>query len=54
MFEFPVKDLTSGDEFTIDDGLTWHVVRNVAVRPNVPNTDDETFELDPNELVIVK
>lgn len=60
MFEFPAKDLTKGDKFTIDNGETWHTVRDVAVRPNVGHTvvvvytDDEPIELDPNELIIVQ
>jgi len=60
MFEFACTDLKAGDEFTIDEGQSWHIARNIAVRPNIPNTvvvietDDETFELDPHETVIVK
>ena len=56
MFEFACAQLSVDDEFTIDEGQSWHIVRSVVINPNtvIVETDDQTFELNPLETVIVK
>lgn len=56
MFEFEAKLLKQGDEFTIDDGATWHRVEEVEQRSQIRVTDSEgtIIELLPYEKVIVK
>jgi hypothetical protein len=58
MFEFSVKDLTEGDEFTLDNGQTWHLVLAIYTASgamyHVICLDGWEFEKPANTTVIVK
>lgn len=59
MIEFPASSLQPGDEFTIDDGETWHTVKitrdaNKGKRLIVIDTSGHELILKPDQMVITK
>ncbi len=59
MVEFPARSLQAGDEFTRDDGETWHIVKVVreachGTRQVVITRENRELILKSMDLVIVK
>lgn len=59
MVEFPASSLTAGDEFTVNDGETWHIAKvireaNRGTRIVVITREDREVILKSNDQVVVK